>query len=188
MDRIKYTRCSTHLFFYICAFHQIEIESKWKSKLAFIIHKRLKRIWRQRWKWAAERTATTKTTSTTTNTTTAIKTATTKGDSDFYERREKCFVTLLAPFMASVKSWLYCLTYQLHWNAKPPSVLPFFNSVQTSIISQSAHCLSACLPAWLNIYAAKLRRLMLTGQKLLLKIISLWSKNCKIFTKVARRT
>lgn len=33
--------CRTHLFFYICAFHQIERESKWKSKLAFIIHKRL---------------------------------------------------------------------------------------------------------------------------------------------------
>lgn len=33
--------CRTHLFFHICAFHQIERESKWKSKLAFIIHKRL---------------------------------------------------------------------------------------------------------------------------------------------------
>lgn len=79
------------------------------------------------------------------------KIETTKGDSDFYERREKCFVTLLGPFMASVKSWLYCLTYQLHWNANPHPLI--------QLLSQSAHCLSACLPVWLNIYAAKAKKI-----------------------------
>lgn len=157
--------CRIHLFFHICAFHQIERESKWKSKLAFIIHKRLELA--------------------TTMKMSCRKDSDNNNDSNKssnHKRRQR--------FLWASRTMLCDFVRSFHGISKKLALLPHLPAAlspvppsSTSFSLQSAHCLSVCLPVWLNIYAAKLRRLMLTGQKLLLKIISIWSENCKIFTK-----
>lgn len=159
--------CRTHLFFYICAFHQIERESKWKSKLAFIIHKRLELATTMKMSCRKD----------------SNNNDNDSNKSSNHKRRQR--------FLWASRKMLCDFVRSFHGISKKLALLPHLPAALAEHTPPphnffpllSGHCLSVCLPVWVNIYAAKLRRLMLTGQKLLLKIISIWSEKCKIFTK-----